>query len=199
VNVRGRVPHIVVNNLAMREQIRAAEDNFSGDIPAVRSVVDHQDFVVWLLQRPFLVFRVRHLLHIALHDSTFRLRVNRRDEEGVVDVLRAQVFQRLLRIRSCDVIAPLNESVLGWNPQFEFFAVAHKIKSFGADNRQQANHSQHGRLSRKHITANLLVVGNSAFFRAAHCGVNVHRGLHGLNLSCLSVDVVDQFRLGSGF
>jgi hypothetical protein len=113
-------------------------------------------------------------------------------------MLRAQVFQRLLQVVALDIVAPDYKAVLGRNPQLEVTAIAHHVKSFVANDREQANHAQHGGLAHEYVTADLLIVDDLALFYAAYRRIDIDRSLQGLYFGGLSVEVVDQFRLSGG-
>jgi hypothetical protein len=60
----------------------------------------------------------------------------------------------------------------------------------------QADHPQHGRLARKYVAPDLLVVDDLALLDPAHGSVNIDGRLKTLDLGRLRVDVIDQLRLG---
>ena len=95
-----------------------------------------------------------------------------------------------------DVIAADYEAVLGGNPQLEFVAVADHVKGAVADDGVEADHAQHFGLAGQHEAANLLVFGDLALLGAADGGVDVHRGLHALDLGGFGIDVGDQVLFG---
>ena len=113
-------------------------------------------------------------------------------------MLRAKVFRRLLDVVGLNIVAAYHETVLGWNPQLEIAAIADHVEGVVAHDRHQPDHAQHGRLTRQDVAPNLLIIGDFPFFDPTHGGVDIHRGLQGLDLGCFGIKVVDQFRLGSG-
>ena len=76
-----------------------------------------------------MTFGIEHGLITILQHGDLVFRINLADEEGIVEILRAQVLQRLLRIRRFEIVASNHESILRRNPEFEFLAVAHHVES----------------------------------------------------------------------
>ncbi len=88
------------------------------------SVANDQNFIVGLFNAQLFVPEVGNLLEAAMHDGMFHRGIDGRDQQGVIDMLRPQVLQRLLGIGRLYIVAALNETVLGRNPQLELIAVA---------------------------------------------------------------------------
>src|SRR4029077_5352176 len=120
---------------------------------------------------------------------------DRLHQQRVIDLLRADVFQRLRR-RMDDVVAPHDEFVFGGNPELKILPVTDHVKGAVANDGHQANHAQHGGFTYQNVAPNFPVVGDLAFFYAAHGGINVHGCGQRLNLAGLGVDVVDKLLFG---
>ena len=172
----------------MRQKVGAAEDNLAGQEPSRRALSYYLNLVIRLLHS--VTFGIGYGLVAVLQNGNLILRVNGAKQQRVIDVLRAQVFQRLGG-RAHDLVVTHNETILGRDPQFELLAVANHIEGLVTDDGHQPDHAQHGGLSRQNVAANFLIVGDLAFFRPAHGGIDVYRGLHSLDLVCLGVDEVD--------
>ena len=138
---------------------------------------------------------MQNLLAILEHrDLVFR--IDGADQQRIVNILRAEVLQGLVRVVRLDVVPSHHKAVLWRDPQFELLPVADHVEGRGAHDGQQPDHMQHGGLARQHIAANLLVVGDMPLLYATGGGINVHRSLQRLNLRRLLVDAVNQICLG---
>src|SRR5438445_403418 len=126
----------------------------------------------------------------GLPQGNFILRIDRAQEKSIIDMLGAQVLQRLAR-RADKFVMAEDKTVLRRDPEFELVAVADHVESLVTNDRHQPDHAQHGWLSRQNIAANFLIVGDLAFLLSSYRGIDVYGGLHGLDLSRLRVDEID--------
>src|SRR5579864_8760426 len=185
---------LVVNQLTVRQQIKPAENDFSGEPTVCPLASNYVDDIIRLLV--LMTFLADDGFGSVLEHRGLILWINFTHQQRVINDLRAQIFQRLLWIRSHDVIAADDKTVLGGNPNLKLLAVAHHVEGATTDDWQQTDHAQHRRLARQHVAADLLVFNDLSLFSAADRGVNIDRGLHGPNVPGLGIDVGNQLRLG---
>jgi len=130
-------------------------------------------------------------LETVFQHRNLALRINRPDQQRLVNILWPDIFHGLLHIVRLHFIAPYHEAVPRRNPQLELLPVTDHIEGRGAHNWEQPDHVQHRRLPRQHITANFFVISDVAFLYATCGRINVHRRLQRLDLFRLLVDGVN--------
>src|SRR5256886_11966202 len=140
-SVCSNISILVVDQLAVRQQIVPAEDDFAGEEPAASPFSNNFNLIVWLLE--LVPFGVSDGFITAFHDRDLTLRIDFAQQQSIVNMLRAQVFQRLLWIPSLNIVATNYESVLGRDPKFEDVPIADHVEGPVANNWHETNHSQH--------------------------------------------------------
>src|SRR5438094_3776785 len=140
-SVCSNISILVVDQLAVRQQIGPAEDDFAGKEPAASSFSNNFNLIVGLLE--LVPFGVGDGFITAFHDRDLTLRIDFAQQQSIVNMLRAQVFQRLLWIPGLNIVATNYESVLGRDPKFEDVPITDHVEGPVANNWHETNHSQH--------------------------------------------------------
>ncbi len=114
------------------------------------------------------------------------------DQQRLINVLRPNVFHRLVGVRRRYVVLADHEPVFRRNRYLEVFAVADHVKSGRAHDRHQPHHVQRIRLPRQDVPTDFLIVGDVALFDATDRAVDVDRRLQRADRLGLLIDAVDQ-------
>src|SRR5256886_490371 len=87
MNVADQIASWVIDKLPVRQQISAAEENLARQEPAVLAPADDINFIIGLLE--VVTFCIPDYLRAVLHYRYFVLLINRRQQQGIVNLLRA--------------------------------------------------------------------------------------------------------------
>ena len=105
---------LIIDKLTMGQQIRPAENDLAGKKPAMVALANDRHFIIGLLH--LVLFGVGDDFEAIFHHRDFTLRINLAQDESVINVLRAKIFQRLLDVVGLDIVAADYKPVPGRDP-----------------------------------------------------------------------------------
>src|ERR1035437_8429991 len=176
-NVAGRVE----NQLARYGEVVAVEPD--GPIELQLSAAVHVDHVKDI-ERIVLVGEV-------LQQELVAIGIHRPHQQCLQKVLGAQVFQLVLG-GLIDFVAAYQETVPGGDVKFEVRAVRYHVESLVPHHGVEADQADTAGFSKENVRANVLVLGDLAFLRAAERRHHVHGSVEIVNGFVLSRHDVDQ-------
>ena len=138
MRVGNQRPGFVVDKLSIGQKVKTTENDLARKPAVAATATNYVNDVIGLLV-PVVLIEGDGFGAILEHCGFVR-HVNLSQQQGIVNDLRSQVLERLLRIWSYQIIAPNHETVLGRDRNLEFLAIAHHVECGVPDDGQQTNH-----------------------------------------------------------